>query len=74
MALREKDRNRKNVESAKRLVELLKKGNVKTSTKAVTVGTEREENLRGQVQHWFTILVIRLLREKAEELRRAPVP
>lgn len=45
---------------------------MKTSTKAVTVGTERGKNLRGQGQRWF--VVIRLLREKAEELRRAPVP
>lgn len=41
MALRDKDRNRKNLESVKRLVVLLEKGMVRNSTKAVTVGTRK---------------------------------
>lgn len=37
MALKEKERYRKNLESVKRLIELLKKGTMRPSTKALTV-------------------------------------
>ena len=43
----EKDRNSRNLESVKRLVELLQKGIVRISTKAMTVRTHEGKNLRG---------------------------
>lgn len=43
----EKDRTSKNLESVKRLVELLWKGIVRLSTKAMTVRTDEGKNVQG---------------------------
>lgn len=70
-ALWEKDRNRKNLQSLQRLVELWK-GIVSISIKAVAVGTEEGENLRHlrQRQHWFTSHYV--VEREEEEMTRVP--
>lgn len=70
MALREKDRNRKNLEFFQRLIELSWKGITSISTKAMAVETKERKKLRNprQRRHWLTSHCVK----REEEVIRVP--